>query len=361
VSNLSKILISGYYGFDNLGDEAVLAGIIKLFKEIDSEIDITVLSANPEVTKNRYSVDSIDRTSLLNIISELAEADLFVSGGGSLIQDVTGRLSIFYYLGLIWLAKLQGTKVSFYAQGVGPLNRKINRIMTGITLKSIDHIGVRDRASAVFLSSIGLKENNVELTADPVFALYNEKDVVRRKLHSRITIGISVRPWQADYIEELGAGLSKFAQKYSCDFKIYPFHRGVDKSPSEKLKTILDSTTVSDVIIEELAEDPSKAVKQLKDTDLFLGVRLHSLIFALLNQIPFLAVSYDPKIDGLVSDIEFLNTLDIESLHRGDIYAELEYLLENRYDFRKRLKNICLDKKDEVRKFAESVLKEARL
>jgi len=358
---LSKILISGYYGFDNLGDEAVLAGIIKLFKEINSEIDITVLSADPEVTKKRYNVDAAGRTSLLNIISELAEADLFVTGGGSLIQDVTGHLSIFYYLGLIWLAKLQGTKVSFYAQGVGPLNRKINRIITGITLKNIDHIGVRDRGSAELLSRIGLKGKDVKLTADPAFALYNEKDVVKRKLHSRTNVGISVRPWQAGYIEELGAGMSKFAQKYSCDFKIYPFHRGVDERPSKKLKTILDRTTGSDVIIEELAEDPLQAVKQLKDNDLFLGVRLHSLIFALLNQIPFLAVSYDPKIDGLVSEIEFLNTLDIGSLHRDDIYAELEYLLENRYDFRKRLKNICLAKKAEVCSFAESALKEARL
>ncbi|MGM0602825.1 MAG: polysaccharide pyruvyl transferase CsaB [Bacillota bacterium] len=359
MNDLSKLLISGYYGFDNLGDEAVLAGIVKLFKKIDSDIDITVLSADPVVSKKRYNINSISRTSLINIISSMAQADLFISGGGSLLQDITGKFSVSYYLGLIWLAVIQGTKTSFYAQGVGPLNRKFNRILTEFTLKKIDHIGVRDQASAELLQDIGIRD--VELTVDPVFALYDEKEVVRRKLHSRISVGISVRPWHADYIDELGAGLGKFAQKYNCDFRLYPFHKGVDENPSKKLKTILDRTTVSDVIIEELAEDPYTAVKQLKDLNLFLGVRLHSLIFAVLNQLPFLAISYDPKIDGLMSEIEFLNTLDIGSFSRDDVFSELEYLLENRYDFRKRLKNICLEKKDEAQRFAESVFKEARL
>lgn len=95
---MKKIVISGYYGFENLGDEAVLEGIITLLGA--AEIEITVLSARPEITSKRYGVKSIGRYSIIQILASLAEADLFISGGGSLLQDVTGSFSVPYYLSL---------------------------------------------------------------------------------------------------------------------------------------------------------------------------------------------------------------------------------------------------------------------
>ena len=166
---MKKIVISGYYGFNNLGDEAVLAGIISLLKKKNKELKITVLSAAPQKTAEKFGVQAVSRTSLIQILAALAEADLFISGGGSLLQDVTGNFSVPYYLGLAWLAKLQGTKTVYYAQGAGPLQQKWSQLLTALSLNRFQLLGVRDQASKNLLKEIGVKKD-IQLTVDPVLA-----------------------------------------------------------------------------------------------------------------------------------------------------------------------------------------------
>ena len=86
---MHKILISGYYGFNNVGDEAILKGLIEGIKRVEGPIDIVVLSQHPEFTSKKHEVRSIKRTNLLHIFKEMKNMDLLVSGGGSLFQDVT--------------------------------------------------------------------------------------------------------------------------------------------------------------------------------------------------------------------------------------------------------------------------------
>jgi len=122
---MKKIIISGYYGFGNTGDEAILTGILKNLREesccLGEDFDFTVLSADPSSTSRDYGVRAVNRTGLKDILKSLWGCDLFISGGGGLLQDVTGRqFSIFYYLGLALLARLCGKKVSIYAQGMAP-------------------------------------------------------------------------------------------------------------------------------------------------------------------------------------------------------------------------------------------------
>ena len=142
---MKNIVISGYYGFNNLGDEAVLAGITSLLKKKNKDLKITVLSASPAETAELYNVNSVNRSSIIQILSVLAEADLFISGGGSLLQDVTGNFSVPYYLGFAWLAKMQGTKTIYYAQGAGPLNKKWSQKLTALSLNRFNLLGVREK------------------------------------------------------------------------------------------------------------------------------------------------------------------------------------------------------------------------
>ncbi|MDD2498401.1 MAG: polysaccharide pyruvyl transferase family protein, partial [Desulfitobacteriaceae bacterium] len=120
---MKKVLISGYYGFNNIGDEAVLASMIQALDDVSPQVQITVLSDNPERTEKQYRVRAINRWSKKEISNGLKECDLFISGGGSLLQDVTGPKSILYYLELIRLAVWYKKPVMFYAQGIGPVQR----------------------------------------------------------------------------------------------------------------------------------------------------------------------------------------------------------------------------------------------
>jgi len=353
---MKKIVISGYYGFENLGDEAVLAGIISLLKKKNRNLKITVLSSSPEKTAERYNVKAVSRTSLIQISSALAEADLFISGGGSLLQDVTGSLSIPYYLGIFWLAKLQGVKSVFYAQGVGPLEKKWSRMLTAFTLNRFDFLGVRDTASKELLKEIGVKKQ-INVTVDPVFALYNKVDVVRQKIKGEIMIGVSVRPWSVDYLEELAAGMNRYAEDYHCHYLLMPMHSGSDEKTSQKLKELL--TAKADIV--ELPKEPKLALKEFSNIDLFIGVRLHSLIFALLNHIPSLALSYDPKIEGLMDEVDYLPLIKLEDLQAEDIDEKIRYLHSQRYAFRNRLKGYINSKKSEAENFADLLFEEVSL
>src|SRR5690554_5843293 len=114
---MTKIIIAGYYGFDNIGDEAILMSMVKAFKSINKEIEILVLSNNPEKTSKEYKVKSINRNNLVAFIKELKNCNLFISGGGSLLQDITGWKSIPFYIGQLVLAKIMRKKTVVFAQG----------------------------------------------------------------------------------------------------------------------------------------------------------------------------------------------------------------------------------------------------
>jgi polysaccharide pyruvyl transferase CsaB len=350
---MKNIVISGYYGFNNLGDEAVLAGISSLLKEKSEDLKITVLSAEPEQTAERYNLNAVSRTSVIQILASLAEADLFISGGGSLLQDVTGSFSVPYYLGLAWLARLQGTKTVYYAQGAGPLNKKWSQLLTAFSLNRFELLGVRDQGSQNLLQEIGVKKE-IELTVDPVFALYDPLNNLKQQIKGKIEVGISVRPWSVDYISELAAALNQFAEGKKIKFIIFPMHQGSDEEISLQLKKKL----TAEAEICDLPPVPGEALKAFSQLDLFVGVRLHSLIFALLNQIPLLALSYDPKIEGLMSELDYLPLIKLEDLEADQAAAELENIFAARYSLRKKIKGFLKLKKSEAEDFAELVLEE---
>ena len=123
-------IISGYYGFKNIGDDSMLMAIIENLRKHKKDIKILVLSKNPFETKTEYKVDSIYRFNIPQILYIMKNSKLFINGGGSLIQDNTSTRSLIYYLSMIWMAKKLGMKVMIYANGIGPLTRDSNRKLT---------------------------------------------------------------------------------------------------------------------------------------------------------------------------------------------------------------------------------------
>jgi len=88
---IAKIMISGYYGFNNTGDEAILKSMVRAFKEKIPRIKMVVLSHSPLQTSQTYQVKAINRLHLIDIMRCLRDTNLFISGGGGLLQDSTGK------------------------------------------------------------------------------------------------------------------------------------------------------------------------------------------------------------------------------------------------------------------------------
>jgi polysaccharide pyruvyl transferase CsaB len=197
-----NILISGYYGFHNIGDELVLQEIIKGLREQDSSLNITVLSADPMYTRKTYGVKAENRWNLYRIFSSICKAEILISGGGSLLQDKTSKNGILYYLGIIFLGKLFAKKIIVLSQGIGPVNFKRNIYLVKKTLALADYISVRDIESLNVINKIGVNKE-VVLTGDPVFLIEKSSEDKVNELWKEIglkaekkLIIVALRPWK---------------------------------------------------------------------------------------------------------------------------------------------------------------------
>ena len=133
-----NILISGYYGFDNIGDESILRTLVSSLREHIPDCSLTVLSHNPASTREKYGVEAVERMSPMAILRAVKKCDMLISGGGSLLQDVTSSKSLHYYLSIIRCAQFFRKKVFIYSQGIGPIDRPGNRRAAAKARKKAD-------------------------------------------------------------------------------------------------------------------------------------------------------------------------------------------------------------------------------
>ena len=117
-----RVLVSGYIGFQNFGDDAIFGLLVKYLKR--NNCNVTALSGDPRATQRMFKVNALHYTNFLQILWGIIDSNVLISGGGSLLQNSTSSLSLLYYLGIIFLAKLLGTKVIIFAQGIGPIYGK---------------------------------------------------------------------------------------------------------------------------------------------------------------------------------------------------------------------------------------------
>ncbi|AWE06325.1 polysaccharide pyruvyl transferase CsaB [Lysinibacillus sp. 2017] len=294
------IVLSGYYGFDNVGDEAILLSIITALRKQQPAVELTVLSNNPEKTAKTYDVKAIDRWQLKEIARALKKADGLISGGGSLLQDQTGMKTIPYYCIIMRMAKFVHTPVFVYAQGMGPINHPMSRFITKGTLNKVAHITLRDEASKQLLEQIGVKKQ-MSIVPDPVIGLDASSfrsDWLTRQAFEGSYITVSVRDWpsEVNFKQKIVDSLDLLAAE-GHQIVFIPMHDEHDEKTSFELVHMMKEKSVvapGNLSIEE-------KVTIIGQSDLLIGMRLHSLIFSAIQATPFIALSYDPKIDAFAA------------------------------------------------------------
>lgn len=317
----TRILFSGYYGLGNAGDEAVLAASVQLFRRLRPEVRIEVLSANVAATKTVLGVDATPRMDPAAVVGAIRRCDLFLSGGGSLLQDTTSLQSLCYYLALLILARRLGKKTMVYAQGIGPLHRAAARRMTGRVLRRVDAITVRDVESADLMRAVGVDgpgAPNVEVTADPVFALDPKvTDRVHRVALERPVAAVSLRPWPG--VEHILEPLAEAFAPYRgiLNVQAWPLFLDQDLELCRRWAALTPGAQVQEEVL-----DPAEWMALAGWTDVVIGMRLHALIFGAARGARLLGISYDPKVDALlgrlrVRPIGTPDRLDIGALRTG--------------------------------------------
>lgn len=329
---VKQIVISGYYGFRNSGDEAVLQSILLALeaegKAAGINIEPVVLSQDPQLTASMYGVRAVHRMKPGQVLSAIRHSDGVISGGGSLLQDATGWKTIPYYLSILKLAQWLRKPTFIYSQGLGPVNRTSFYSPIVSVFSRCAYVSVRDTESANLLGKMGYTKD-VEVVPDPVMGLplkdCSEEDGGSDepgKAEGKVkpVIGVSVRYWSKDRSELTGIAESLKRIIDGCQGKVVlrflPFHLPSDELASREVMERLAGAGIGsgNCLLAAGIEHPQDMLGEVASCDLIIGMRLHSLIYGASQYVPVVAVSYDPKID------QFMRRLDATAVAQVGAY-----------------------------------------
>ena len=337
---MHNIVISGYYGSKNGGDEAMLAAMIEVLSDLDPKLNITVISADPEDTRTRHGVRAVSWLNIVSILRELWRADLLISGGGSLLQNVTSGRSLYYYMGIIFLAHLVCTPVMLYAQGIGPIYGKLARLLMCWIGNHARLITVRDQGSLEELASLGICKPHIECTADPVLAIHpTEKEMGRKILKryhadgARPVVGISVREWKGwlHYKVVLAHAINSIEREFNARVVLLPMQYPEDVHAAESIEGLAEESCI--VLKDEYTT--SELLSLVGCMDLMISVRLHALIFAGVMGVPMIGISYDPKVDRFLESIGEKPIGRLEDVTADLLLDEIRRKWKDKASFRK--------------------------
>lgn len=312
------VVICGAYGRGNAGDDAILEAILQEMRAIDPDMPMTVISKDPRSTRLTYRVRSVSRMNIPAWRGAMKRAKLYINGGGSLIQDVTSRRSLWFYLHNIQSAKRSGCKVQMYGCGIGPVTRENHRKLAAKVLNAnVDAITLREPDSLDELRAMGVTEPEIQLTADPALTLRrasdNETDSVLLRAgippHGRY-VCFALRQWKGF---ESKAPLFTRAAKYAYEtYGLTPVFVAVEKHQDP---IAARQATVGLDIPHYFLDDAGGAgtiIGALSRMKLVVSMRLHALIFAAGQGIPLAGVVYDPKVSAFLRYIgqELFTDLD---------------------------------------------------
>jgi polysaccharide pyruvyl transferase CsaB len=348
-SSVKRLVVSGYYGFNNSGDEAVLQSILFALKEQGEAQGITiepiVLSASPEQTAQMYGVKAYHRMKPLELMKAIRQSDGLISGGGSLLQDATGSKTIPYYLAVLKLAQWMGKPTFIYSQGIGPVNRRMFDGWIRAVFKRCGYISVRDEESADLLKGMRLPRERIEVVPDPVMGLplrsqsagkapagAGQSGAAAGAPEAVRTVGVSVRFWNEDRseLEALSRSLQLLLAAPGVRLRFLPFHLPSDEVASDYVISRLGGDHGDRVGLVRGIAHPQDMLEQVADCDLLVGMRLHSLIYAASQYVPMVGISYDPKIDQFLHRLGMKAAASTASFDAEAFAAEAIRLLDER-------------------------------
>lgn len=314
----ANLLLAGYFGCGNLGDDAILLGFIEGVRAANLNVSFTMLSGAPEETFRLYGIPSVPRRDLKAVDEAIKRNDILVFPGGSIFQDVTSIKSVGYYSTLISKAKKAGKQVVMLGQGVGPLNSWLGKRMAASAFNMADEIAVRDSGSAQLLASLGVK-TRVHSTADMAFLLDPKRfDDESFEVAGMKTVGISPRPFgrmTKDLIKAFG-DLSRLL--YTNNY--VPVLMELDKTEDGPMILEISKTQGGKIPDIRKLESPMALQRRMARMHCVIAMRLHASILASTVGIPPLMISYDPKVSAFAKQLGVGTPLSVEGLTGARLY-----------------------------------------
>lgn len=374
----ADVVVSGYYGFGNLGDESLLDTIASSAACEIPRIKIAALTRHPKADSRRTGLKCVSRFNFPAVFRELSRTKVLISGGGSLLQDKTSKRSLRYYAGVMRAAELFGKKVYVYANGIGPILHEPNKRRAARAVTAADAVSVRDEGSKEELVSLGVPAEKIEVSADPAFLISDRiSEKAERSAEKRLGrllgggggafFAVSVRlmdvssadcthltPRDEEILREVEKSAAHIAKRHKMTPVIIPMQESRDTAISEKLAEMLHSGGV-----EARIYAPSSAgelICVLRRASLLIGMRLHAIIFASSAGVPVVGLSYDPKVASFMRELGQKYTIDLSGDGiSGTLESYADEIIENRIKIAGEINQVALLLKQKARKDVEKL------
>ena len=340
-----RVAISGSYGGMNLGDEAILEVILRELRA-SLDVDVVVFSRNAKDTEQRHKVRAVPIREMHkdDVFEELRKLDLFILGGGGILFD---GLVEDMLRDVNWAREL-GIPVMVYAISVGPLKTPESKQLVVTALSKVDKITVRENEAKRILHDLGL-EQEIEVTADPGLLLKPQsftKEMLKMEGINPDSplVGFSLRepgPAAPDLnIEQYHAILANAAdfmvERFDAQILFVPMEVGDNKDPQHSHAVISKMVNAQRASVLKGEYSSAAVLGLMKHMSFVVGMRLHFLIFAGIQRVPFVPLPYATKVAGLLSDLE-MPMPPITALNVGKLCAFLDRSWDLRERIRKKL------------------------
>ncbi|MFH1282477.1 MAG: polysaccharide pyruvyl transferase CsaB [bacterium] len=328
---MNRVLIVGYYGFNNAGDEMILASLLEQLRKDSSVIPI-VLSNEADDTEKSFNVKAFNRWNIFRCLWEIIRSDVLIVGGGGLLQDYTSSLSLYFYLFFIIAGKMLRRKVFIWSVGIGPVIKKFNRYLLKKILKIAGCITVRDSFSFNWIKTNSDNLPNLFLVQDQVFSwtkIYNGHENSKK-------IAVCLKDTISnENLRSFVISLQSFCKDRDIEMIFVPFNKVRDLNICSKYSSEMNSSVFKWKKIEQLAEFFSTEVSYMA------SMRFHGAVVACKLGIPFIGIVdsktiVPDKIELLLNDIKMSNIIDLAKGNWEDIpkylFNHSNYMQENIFE-----------------------------
>lgn len=328
------VVLSGYYGYQNFGDDIVLKTLIQELKARKPGIEILALTQRPRQMAVRFGVDCQNRFSLRAVRSAFRQSSVYINGGGSLLTDATSKRSLAYYASMLSQAKKSGLTTILLSNGVGPLRSRSSEKIAGQALQCADLITLRDQDSYVLAQQLGCQQE-IHLAAD-LAVLFRPDPIKTRQLRRQCgAMGLEagkyavvcLRNWRENVLgfeQIIAAGCDYLAQKYGLTPVLLPVQPDKDRAISHKT---LSQMTSHGIVLDRGLDDLDLIYSWIAGARVCISMRLHPLICAFSANTPLLGISYDKKISVFLEEINENHHLDVKNIRTDRLCAALDEVM----------------------------------
>ena len=322
-------VICGAYGKGNAGDDAILVTMIRQLRQQDPDLPITVMTRKPGQTAVLTGVSTVHIFNVFSAGRRMKRSRLYISGGGSLIQNVTSNRSLLYYLFSIRQARRAGCRVMMYGCGIGPVNGAESRAKVAQVLNEcVDLIALRDPESIQTLSAMGVRNPEIHLTADPALLMEGDDGAAGRYLRrngldpeGKYALFV-LRPWDGtqEKLSAVCAAADYGWEKYGLTPLLYTLEPGRD----DEITAAAAAGIRAPHVVLPPVSDGNLLCGIIGRMELVVSMRLHALIFACARQTRVAGISYDPKVSGFMNYLGSDACVELEDVSE----AQMKRLLD---------------------------------